>query len=265
MSIIYINPYQFATAGVTYDTDAQAYITAVEAADGQALETGVRDAINAFVVNCKADGIWPAIKASCILSGARTLSGALVPLAGAAPTNFNFVSGDYDRKTGLIGNASNKYLNSNRNANADPQSNFHLAVYASAAASSAAFRMYMGGRSAGPGNDMYRDSANFVFRSRTDTPSIIAGTGGSIGLIGHSRNNSTSFTAYINSGSTVLNASAGAADTAPIFVFGRSSSGVLNSPSNPRLAFYSIGESLDLALLDARLTTLINAFAATIP
>jgi hypothetical protein len=35
--------------------------------------------------------------------------------------------------------------------------------------------------------------------------------------------------------------------------------------SNARLAFYSIGESLDLALLDARVTDLINAFAAAIP
>jgi hypothetical protein len=29
-----------------------------------------------------------------------------------------------------------------------------------------------------------------------------------------------------------------------------------------RLAFYSIGESIDLALLDARVTTLINAYGA---
>jgi hypothetical protein len=34
---------------------------------------------------------------------------------------------------------------------------------------------------------------------------------------------------------------------------------------NGRLAFYSIGESLNLALLDARVTDLINAFAAAIP
>jgi hypothetical protein len=37
------------------------------------------------------------------------------------------------------------------------------------------------------------------------------------------------------------------------------------SYANARLAFYSIGESLDLALLDARVTDLINAFAAAIP
>ena len=35
--------------------------------------------------------------------------------------------------------------------------------------------------------------------------------------------------------------------------------------SDARLAFYSIGESLDLAILDARVTALINAYAAAIP
>jgi hypothetical protein len=34
--------------------------------------------------------------------------------------------------------------------------------------------------------------------------------------------------------------------------------------SDARLAFYSIGESLDLALLDARVTTLIQAIDAAI-
>ena len=36
-------------------------------------------------------------------------------------------------------------------------------------------------------------------------------------------------------------------------------------PSNARIAFYSIGQSLNLALLDARVTALITAFAAAIP
>ena len=58
----------------TYDADASAYILAVEAADGQTLEPATRSAINKFVVGCKADGIWAAIKASCIMAGARTFS-----------------------------------------------------------------------------------------------------------------------------------------------------------------------------------------------
>ena len=46
--------------------------------------------------------------------------------------------------------------------------------------------------------------------------------------------------------------------------------GVFNNGStaaytNARISFYSIGESLDLALLDARVTTLMNAIAAAIP
>jgi hypothetical protein len=45
-----------------------------------------------------------------------------------------------------------------------------------------------------------------------------------------------------------------------------SSSGTDPTPiSSARLAFYSIGESLNLTLLDARVTDLINAFAAVIP
>jgi hypothetical protein len=52
----------------TYDEDAGNYIQAVETADGQALEPATRKAINSFVIGCKQDGIWTAIKASCILS-----------------------------------------------------------------------------------------------------------------------------------------------------------------------------------------------------
>ena len=96
-----------------FDADALAYITVVETADGQALEDGVKIAINNFIIGLKTDGIWESIKASVIMAGARTLNGALVPLKGPAPTNFNFVAGDYNRKTGLKGNGSTKYMDTN--------------------------------------------------------------------------------------------------------------------------------------------------------
>ena len=123
-----------ATSGGGYDADAQAYITAVEAADGQSLETAVKDAYNAFFVGCKSDGIFSALKASCILAGARTVSGALVPLVSTmlSPTQNGTAGGwSYNRKTGLTGNGTDNYLNSNRNNNADPQNNHHLAAYSS--------------------------------------------------------------------------------------------------------------------------------------
>jgi hypothetical protein len=49
-------------------------------------------------------------------------------------------------------------------------------------------------------------------------------------------------------------------------VFAReNNSSVAEIYTDARLAFYSIGESLNLALLDARVTTLVAAFAAAIP
>jgi hypothetical protein len=247
------------------DADAAAYITAVETADGQALEEKTKIAIDNFVLGCKADGIWSAIKASCILAGARTLAGALVPLVGTAPTNVGglFVSGDYNRKTGLVGNGSTKYLNSNRLSSADPQNNFHLSVLVNTAASSGT-QMYIGGQSEIRPNDIYRDGANLNVRNRGGLV-IYANQGSTTGFIGNSRALAASFTSRLN-GLTQSNPIASASsDGVNVFVFARNNNGSLSLPTDARLAFYSIGESLDLALLDARVTDLINAFAAAIP
>lgn len=241
------------------DPDALAYIAAVEAADGQGLETATRQAINDFVVDCKADGIWNAIKASCILAGARTLSGALVPLVGAAPTNFNFVAGDYDRKAGLVGNGSTKYLGSNRNNNADPQNSKHIAVYAT-------IKGFISDRNAGYiGAGILGTS---IFASGASQTLVFAGINGGTtfdpinvvpGFIGANRSASNNLQCR-GGGATFSNTTASTAPAnASIDVFRQS------DYSNARLAFYSIGESLDLALLDARVTDLINAFGAAIP
>jgi hypothetical protein len=249
-------------AGVALDPDAQAYITAVEAADGQALETAVRTAINDFVVGCKADGIWNAIKASCVLAGARTLNGCLVPLAGAAPTNFNFAAGDYNRKTGLVGDGSTKYLNSNRNNNADPQNNNHNACFVSTATSVAGALM---GTSTGiiGHNNIFADvgGPNGLFMRSRSAVLFAAGSATATGFAGHSRNGGDSFQARIAAitQTAVRDSGSPVADSVELF---RRGAGFY---TNARLAFYSIGESLDLALLDARVTALINAFAAVIP
>ena len=82
-----MNPRLLRPTSSSLDRDAAVYLNAVAVADGEQLEPAVRKAINDFVNGCKQDGIWDAIKASCILAGARTLAGALVPLVGTAPTN----------------------------------------------------------------------------------------------------------------------------------------------------------------------------------
>ena len=267
MSVIFINPYRFAAA-TAYDPDALAYITAVETADGQALETGVKDAINAFVVGCKADGIWSAIKASCILAGARTLNGALRPLVGTAPTNFNFVAGDYNRKTGLVGSNHIKYLDSNRANTADLQNNQALSVYVTTSDSGAAAAYIGTGGGATTGTTHFGVDPTLAFaffRSRNASTQSRSGAQSATGLFGMSRASTSEFTFRVNGSSTTASVTSEAPASGNVYVFGRNVSNAISLPSNGRLAFYSIGESLDLALLDSRVTTLINAIAAAIP
>jgi hypothetical protein len=249
------------------DPDAAVYLSRVETADGQTLEAGVRTAIESFIVGCKADGIWTAIKASCILAGARTRLGALTPLVGAAPTSFNFVDGDYNRKTGLVGNGSTKYLDSNRNNNADPQNNNHNAVWLSTYTSG---DQYLIGSGSIAGNNfaLARSNAAF-FRHRYDNTSnteSFAATGAQFsgGLFGMSRalSNVVNVSYRQNAGQVFSSNTEGSSFPANANV---SLFRVGLPYSNTRLAFYSIGESLDLALLDARVTDLINAFDTAIP
>jgi hypothetical protein len=249
------------------DADARAYLAAVEAADTQALEPAVRLAVDAFVAGCKADGIWNAIKASCILAGARTLEGALVPLVGAAPTNVGglFVSGDYNRKTGLVGDGSTKYLNSNRNNNADPQNNNHNAVYIKTLSEIAQAYLGAGGIDSGANNLFFSGVGTIVTRSRNST----TGPGNSAathveGLYAHSRAASTGYTTRIGGVNYTNTQTSQGSFNGSLLVFARGTTASPQNLSNARLAFYSIGESLDLALLDSRVTTLINAFDAAI-
>ena len=84
------------------------------------------------------------------------------------------------------------------------------------------------------------------------------------GLIAASRNDGSSFTVRQNQTNSVWSILSASPTSSPYLVFTRTG----QAPSitiDARLAFYSIGESLDLALLDARVTDLINAFGAAIP
>lgn len=245
-----------------YDTDALTYIAAVEAADGQSLEVATKDAFNAFVVGCKTDGIWSAIKASCILAGARTLAGALVPLVGTAPTNFNFDSGDYNRKTGLVGNGTNKYLNSNRNNNADPQNSRHLSVYTSVLPAANSYHWLIGttpinlSTSTWLVNDTRIPGGVQFGLFNWSYPADYKGAA-SIGFIGGSRPSSSLVNGRAASTNYILNRASSTPLNTSLLVFAGA-----GEYSSCRLAFYSIGESLNLDLLDARVTALITAIGA---
>lgn len=255
--------------GFMFDADASTYIEAVEAVDLQALETNVRYAINNFVIGCKQDNIWSAIKAGCILSGARTRVGSFIDLKTCTQilTSSNFVDGDYLRKTGLKGNESNKYLDSGFNPNSNnTNQEGHMACYVTENSTTSS-RYYMGARSSPPTliYELHDNSGNLAGGINSGTLVNLTGAGNtSLGFVGTSRSSNTQTVRGRG-----VQASDGTSGTSKInlniSVFARNVNGSVSGYSNRRMAFYSIGEALDLAQLDARVTDLINAIGAAIP
>ena len=254
-----------------FDADARDYILRVEAADGQRLESQVRGAINAFVIGCKADGTWTSLVASCIMAGARTVAGAIVPLRGNAPTNNNFVAGDYSRTLGLLGNDSNKYLATGYNNNDTtnfPQNDSHISCYVSATQTDAS-GVLVGTQSTLGGilTLGYSSQTQIFFRNRAGTSRLFPAA--PLGFQASTRNNSANFSSRATqSGGNISDSTSIIASTAPnsnLFgVFCGFSSTTANQFSAARMSFYSIGKSLTIANLDTRVTTLMTTLARVI-
>jgi hypothetical protein len=250
------------------DPNARAYIDAVRAADGSYMERDVQLAIDAFVVGLKADSIWTPIKACCLLMGPRTLAGALTPLVGTAPTNNGpFVSGDYNRETGLIGDGVGKYLDSGRNSNADPQDSYHQAVYVATAPTVSSGYIGAGAAATGASQIAWDPSGGgtITWRSRAGGAISTTSVGSPTGFIGLRRSSSSTHVRRIGGADTSVGQTSQAPYNGNVLVFARNSAtNVAGLFSDGRMAFYSIGESIDLESLDTRVTTLYNAIAAAI-
>ena len=245
------------------DSDTLAYIAAVESADAQTLEDAVKFAFEDFVVGCKSDGIWGAIKASCILAGARTLSGALVPLTGTAPTNYNFVSEDYNRVTGLKGNGSTKRLATGYAYPSALQNNCHAVAFQ--------YGTDTGGVHFGAVDSSARGTflvAENIKRSRhyQSGSSIFTPFNPSLtGFQGLTRSLASSYRYKSATGLQSANIPSEVITLPQFSIFARTSGSVINNYSPVRQSFYSLGEHLDLNLLDSRVSTLMTDLAAAIP
>lgn len=257
--------------GYVFDADAETYIAAVEVADGDRLEFGVRQAISQFVAGCKTDNIWSAIKASCILCGARTLSGALTPLVGSAPTNNNFVAGDYSRTLGLLGNGSTKYINTNRAGNADPQNSFHASVFASTVTTSGVTPVRVMMASANSGNTiknvgLFHFANSYYFNARRDSGNFTqaATQFAATGFLGVRRTSSTAVRgrALGNNYDGTVTSQTPTVDN--IMVHSGNAGGSISDYNTGRIAFYSVGESLDLAQLETRVSALYYSIGAAL-
>ena len=245
---------------VPTDADALDYLDRMAAADGASVEVGVATAVDAFVRDAKELGVFSSLKACCILAGARTLAGALVPVVGDAPTNLpvanGFTSGDYSRAAGLTGDGTS-YLDSGRDSNDDPQNDQHVAVYSTTIAS---------------GNDSLLGADNVEIgttvlqknggRCRSTTFSASALTPAA-GFAGFSRNAGSSYHFRTNGENEETSISSQSPGGSSLLVFARDTDPV-SGFSDPTMAFYSIGTSLGsnpadgLAALDTTVSNLIN-------
>jgi hypothetical protein len=175
------------------------------------------------------------------------------------------VSGDYNRETGLVGNGSTKYLNSNRASNADPQNSFHMSIYRSSSGADKTL--------AGTVNtpfdliDTYGTSGRFRVFLRSDTAVTSSASATNVsGFMGGSRTSSTAVNLRLSSATESFSGNTSSAPaTNNIYIFARANVTTPQLLSDSRLAFYSIGESLTLSLLDSRVSTLLTAIAAAIP
>jgi hypothetical protein len=241
-------------------------------ADGAGVEVGVATAVDAFFRDTKAAGVFDALKACCILAGARTLAGALVPLKGDAPTPYGFVSGDYSRTDGLGDPGSASYLDSNRSDDTDPQNDIHLSAYVTQVDSRQAngsppyAGFYVGSTSnskttaIGP----YNSAEHFGLRTPTVYPGTLVTSGSATGFRGCSRSSAASFTWRVDGVNGTKTQASGAHGSQNYFVAALNLNGSATRYADGKIAFYSIGTSLDLSKLDSHITSYVTAIGAAV-
>jgi hypothetical protein len=194
------------------------------------------------------------------MAGARSVAGAIVPLRGNAPANVGFVSGDYSRKTGLLGDASSKYLTTAYFNSNFPTDNVHISCYVTQAPSLGANIQMFIGQSTGSGGRLWlrcltTGTLSYKNRILPTGGATIPNEGTTIGFKGHSRSSSNNTILRTSQSNTTNTTNSTSIIDGAIGVFHDGNSSQF---SNARMSFYSLGTNIDLALLDTRITTLMT-------
>lgn len=256
----------FLSGGSSYDPDALAYINAVEAADGEKLQSTVKDAINNLFLSLKDEDIFQKISVASLLAGPRTLSGALVPMIGSQVVNVNFSIGDHSQSTGLKGGVGKYILHDNFDPLTLSCDNVHVSGYITEMDDSTTGIVH-------PivSNDITTGVQIHVGRSTFSTPYVsfsrnLSNTlfdmvGCDIGFYGTSRSTLTGYTDRFNGVDVARTMSAGTIPTSKFVGLRRTTS----QYSRDRIAFYSIGQAVNLEKLEEIITTYMAEISSIIP
>jgi hypothetical protein len=174
------------------------------------------------------------------------------------PTNNNFVSGDYNRETGLKGDGVSKSLFYSGLSFAQQADNslslFMTEAFTLTARWSLGFNAETSLGTAGAGLVTFRNSNSAGSNIATGTAPV---------LLGVSRSSASAWELFTNNAaSTITQNSTSTASLGSFRVFGQGASG--SALSDFRLAFYHAGTSIDLSMLNARVSALITAIGAAI-
>ncbi len=260
------------SVGPSWDADALAYLANVEAEDGEALELPVAMAMNALFLGLKDPAhptptqpthwaAMPAASSALLMSGMRTLAGALVPLRSTmpTPTNNNFVSGDFNRKTGLVGNGTTKFLATNVNNNNLPQNNRSLCVFVS---TDGVGNQVIVGQGVVSGGSQIINSTESTRSMRLASDASVFSLPRGTGFFGGSRSadNELLWRSSASAGADANNSAS--LSNGQIWFFSRSVSPTYFSG---RLAFAGFMLAVDLAYLNTLLVAYMAAIASALP
>lgn len=242
-----------------FSPEAQDYFSRLDAA-GDTTYTAYKQPLANYIDGLIAASMWDGLASAASFIGVG-IEGIVVPLRSDMPaiTNNNFVNADLSQTDGLKGDGSTKYLLTGVSSYTDVlQDDTSVSAYVTADRESSVGRYVQAG--AGSGRlSIIGNSTGGRARTNNSTLSTL-GTGTSVpALVGWSRDSASDFD-YLAFGQSGTIAVASTADTpASIAIFADSTGA---SATAARIATYHIGESLNLASLEALQDTLISEIAA---
>jgi hypothetical protein len=160
-------------------------------------------------------------------------------------------------KTGLKGDGTSKYIDSNRNNNADGQDDAARSVYVTDVSGADANMFYMSSRLAAPDALFLNSRTNISTRSRNLT--LFERARNPTGFVGCSRSDAVDYTMRDSGIDTNVTRDSEPPGGDALWVFARSTAS--NTPefaTAARQSLYHIGPALDLATMDGILTTFME-------
>jgi hypothetical protein len=239
------------TTALSYDGDAQAFITAAALTD-----TGQKTAVNDLVLDLKAAGIWTKMKAIYPMVGGTTTThkwNLKDPRDVDAAFRLGFNMGWTHSSTGALPDGVTGYANTYCSTSNMGLNSAHLSFYSRTNSVTATARVDIGVLKSSPNSysDISTGSANLsYFRFNNSDPYDSIASTNSLGFFIGSRTAAGTIKTYKN-GNILISGVAGSNTTTtyPFFIgaVNNVGTGSLNSPayySNKQCAFASIGDGL---------------------